>query len=116
MFAESTALTLACVLFVQMGLSNALQEKLHVRLRILSCPKCFTFWSVLALTLASGNDLLGSVVVSFVCSYFALWLSLLYDYLATIYNKVYESITQTTDAKTVPDANQAGSTDEVSKM
>lgn len=114
MLREAAMLTLSCVLFVQMGLSDAMQETIRVRLRILSCPKCCTFWSVLVLTLVRGNGIVDSVAVSFASSYLALWLSLLYDYVATIYNKAYESITETTDPEKGSGLPESGNTDAVS--
>ena len=102
MLKEAALITVSCVLFVQMGLSKAIQERIRFRSVVLSCPKCATFWSVLAYSLITGNGILPSVAASFVSSYCALWLSLLYDALARIYNSCYEAITETDD--TAPDA------------
>lgn len=102
MLKEASLVTVSCVLFVQMGLSQAIQERMGFRSVVLSCPKCATFWSVLAYSLITGNGILPSVAASFVSSYCALWLSLLYDALAKLYNSCYEAITETDD--TAPDA------------
>ena len=86
-------ITVSCVLFVQMGLADAIQEVLRTRLRIVSCPKCVTFWLCFVWTVTHGYGLLLSVAASFIASYCALWLSLFYDALALLYNYVYEQIT-----------------------
>jgi len=118
---EVAFITISAVLFVQMGLSSAIQEILHIRLKIASCPKCATFWSVLAYCLLTRHGVVESVAASFISSYIALWLALLYDALAGIYNRAYESITQTDGASKDDEAGQdepaqAPGSDEVSEM
>lgn len=97
MIAEVVRIVVSCVLFVQMGLGEAVQQVLQLKWRIASCPKCLTWWTTLAYLLVSGNGLLVSVATSFVASYVALWLALLYDVLAYLYNNIYEQITKETD-------------------
>ena len=97
MIAEAVLITLSCTLFVQMGLSEAFQTLLHIKFKIASCPKCLTFWTCLLWLIVDGTGLLLSVATAFVASYCALWLSLIYDALALLYNHLYEQITQTTD-------------------
>lgn len=92
MIREAVLITVTCVLFVQMGLSEAIGEILHTKFRILSCAKCMTFWACCFALLSGGYGLLESVAASFISSYCALWLALLYDMLATLYNKLYEQI------------------------
>ena len=89
-------ITVSCVLFVQMGLSDAVQRALHISLRIVSCPKCLTWWICLAYQLTHDYGILESVATSFVCAYCALWLALMYDALATLYNYAYKTITPDT--------------------
>ena len=105
MIREAALITVSAVLFVQMGLSSAIQEKVHVRSTIASCPKCATFWSVLAYCILTRNGVLTSVAASFICAYVAMWLALLYDALALLYNSIYDSITETPDT---PEAAEAG--------
>ena len=119
MVKEAALITISAVLFIQMGLSSAIQEFLHFRSRIASCPKCVAFWSVLAYCLLTGNGIVVSVAASFISAYVALWLALLYDALAVLYNYAYESITKTDDTAQDAKANQgesnkATATDEVS--
>ncbi len=79
MIRDAALITLICVLFVQMGLSDAIQNILHVRSRIASCPKCLTMWTSLVCFLLHRNGILESVAASFICSYTALWLAMAYD-------------------------------------
>jgi hypothetical protein len=94
MLKEAALVTVSCVLFVQMGLSHAIQERMGFRSEILSCPRCCTFWSVLAYLILSGRGVLAAVAASFLSSYSAMWLSLLYDALARLYNACYDAISE----------------------
>ena len=117
MITEAALITVSCVLFVQMGLSRAIQDVAGFRSEILSCPKCSTFWSVFVYLLVTGNGIVESVAASFLSSYSALWLSLLYDALAKLYNDCYEAISETDDASTDAEAGADGAetpADEVS--
>lgn len=98
MVLEVALITVSCVLFVQMGLSDAIQDSFRFKSRIVSCPKCLAMWTNLAYLLLQGHGLVVSVATSFICSYCALWLALLYDAIAIFYNYIYESITKKTYA------------------
>lgn len=98
MIREAALITVACVLFVQMGLADAIAGILRIRFRILSCPKCTTFWMVLSWSITHGCEPLQSVAGWFISSYCALWLALLYDMLATLYNKLYEQVSNSPDS------------------
>jgi len=102
--------TISCVLFVNMGLSEAIQNLLHLKLRILSCPKCLTMWTCLAIFLLHRYDLVESIAVSFICSYLSLWLTLIYDGLSALYNNMYELFTETDTAKDNPPAETPAGT------
>lgn len=92
MISEAALLAVSCVLFVNMGLSDALQEELGIKSRILSCPKCLTFWSTLAYLAFSKCRIFTAVGASFLFSYAALWLDLGLSALNRIYNEKYEQI------------------------
>ena len=121
---EAALIAVSCVLFVQMGLAGAVQETLHFKSRILSCPKCLTFWSVLLWDLAHGTPAVLSVAASFILSYAALWMALALDGLTVLYNALYDAITETTEDTTEtaapgdgPQANDAApAADEVPQM
>ena len=94
MFGELAMIALSCVLFVTMGLAEAIQEYVPFRLRILTCPKCLTFWSVLAYSLISGEGVVQSVATSFIIAYIALWAALILDAITLLYNYLYEKVTR----------------------
>ena len=100
MWKEAAEITAGCVLFIGMGLEAEIERVLSCRFRILSCPKCLTFWSVLLFGVITGHGLVGTVAVSFLCSYAALWLTLLCDALTLLYNRLYETINQQTEGDT----------------
>ena len=115
---EAALIMVSCVLFVQMGLSEAIQETLHIRIRIASCPKCLTWWICCAYLVLHDYGIVTSVAASFILSYCALWLALIYDALATLYNHAYETITRGTapDPDADPDGNDPEGPDGVPQM
>ena len=119
MVREVALITVSCVLFVQMGLSVVVQDALKFNSRILSCPKCLTMWVNLAYLLLRGYAPIESVAASFICSYCAMWLSLLYDAVACLYNLFYDTITEKTgsaEGSGQTSSDEAGGPDAVSKM
>ena len=97
MITEVALITISCVLFIQMGLSDAIGSLLHIKIRVTSCPKCCCFWACLIYGLTQGNSIVVSVATSFIASYCAMWMALLYDSLAILYNYFYEQITKNQD-------------------
>ena len=91
---EMAMVALSCILFVSMGLAQAIQDYIPFRLRVLTCPKCLTFWSVLAYNLITGQGVIRSIAVSFITAYIALWAALALDILTLLYNWIYEKITR----------------------
>lgn len=75
-----------------MGLSDAIQEFIEVRLGILSCVKCLTFWVVLTYLILHRMRIVQAVPASFILSYLALWLDLGLSALNKIYNEQYKQI------------------------
>ena len=87
---------IACIVFVcvtmnHLGLISAIEGVLRRNLPIVNCPKCSTFWLVLAYALLGSQSVLLSLAISFLASYVAIWLELLEGIIDTIYNKVYET-------------------------
>lgn len=97
MWVEAAALTASCVLFIGMGLEAEIERILSCRFKVLSCPKCLTFWSVLLFGVVTRHGFVETVAVSFLSAYAALWLSLLCDALTNLYNRIYETITKPTE-------------------
>lgn len=106
MILETLLLAVGCVLFVNMGLSDAIQETLGFHSRILSCPKCLVWWSCLTYLAFSGCRIITAAGVSFLLSYLALWLDLGLSALNKIYNESYQQILSAEAGKT--DAPSAG--------
>lgn len=108
MWKEATEITVVCVLAIQMGLVDAIGKLMHYEFRILSCPKCCVLWASLGWHLLHSRPFLDSVFVAFLSSYAALWLAMLYDAIAIIYNNVYEQIkpeaADTAETESSPDA------------
>ena len=118
MICEVALITIACVLFVCMGLSDAIQSAVGIRIPVVSCPKCLTFWSVLLWCVWREASPAVCVATSFICAYSALWLSLVHDALSVLYNKLYELLSETSDAEAADPAtdDEADDSDEVSQM
>ena len=95
-----------------LGLIAAVERVVRHRLPILNCPKCLTFWSVLAYGL-SGDGLLAAlpsflprlIAISILCSYLAVWIELSEGLIDKLYDYVYRKIYPTADTA---DADQAG--------
>ena len=94
MWKEAILLAVGCVLFVNMGLSDAIQEFLGFKSRILSCPKCLTFWTTLTFLLFNRCRVAAAVGASFLFSYTALWADLGLSMLNRLYNELYEQISK----------------------
>lgn len=88
-----------CVLYINMGLHEAIVKTTGIDLRITGCPKCLVFWSVLIWSIPHGHGIVESIFASFSLSYCALWASMILDALSIAYNRIYESITQNTGTK-----------------
>lgn len=85
-------LVLSTTLANHLGLVEAVEGVIRHKIPIVSCSKCLSFWVVLLCSLLYGQPLIASVAVSFVCAYCAVWLELLFGYIDTLYNRLYENI------------------------
>lgn len=85
-------LVLSATLANHLGLVEAVEGVIRHKIPIVNCSKCLSFWIVLVCSLGSGVSLIASVAVSFVCAYCAVWLELLFGYIDTLYNRLYENI------------------------
>ena len=106
---DIAAIVFTCVTANHLGLVKAIEEAAQRELRIVNCPKCFSFWSVLAYTIITSRNVITSLAISFLASYSALWLELLEGYIDTLYTKVYEKIYPTYSDN--PSAADAGNGD-----
>lgn len=102
---DIAAVVFASVTVNHLGLIAAVEGVIRHRLPIVNCPRCLTFWGVLAYGL-SGDGMLAALpselprllAISILCSYIAIWLELLEGYIDTLYDKLYEQIYPTADS------------------
>ena len=109
---DIASIVFVCVTMNHLGLIEAIQTITKCKqLPVVSCVKCFTFWSVLAYNLWSVgfSDMPLMLAVSFLCSYLALWLELFEGYIDTLYMKLYGKIFTTTDDTSASDADDGSS-------
>ena len=104
MWKEAAQITIACVLAIQMGLVDAVGKLIHYEFRVLSCPKCCVLWCSLGWHLLHSVPVLDAVFASFLSSYAALWICLVYDYVATKYNQAYKKVTDSAETESGSDA------------
>ncbi len=87
---------ISCVLFVHLGLGEAIERTICIRITLLRCVKCLTFWTTAAYSLFfTPLPVEASLCIGFLSAYAALWADLL---LGIIANQ-YEKLTQSMDAK-----------------
>ena len=97
MFLDVAMLAFSCVTANHLGLVTAVEDTIGRKLPVLNCPKCCSFWVVLAYMAFSTHDLIASIAASFLVSYLALWLELGMGYVDTLYNRLYDTIYTTED-------------------
>ena len=99
MWTDIACLVTACTLVNHLGLVDAVEGVIKFKLPVINCPKCLTFWSVLAYLLINRAPVIQSVALALVISYTALWLWLLMGYIDSIYTKVYGKIYKQSETK-----------------
>ena len=83
--------TVIAVLAYHLGLSEAIGEALA---RILSCPKCLTFWFTLSVLLYYGCDPIIAAGLSLVFAYLSLWIALLLMWFNNKYNEAWQRLSK----------------------
>ncbi len=84
---------LCCVLFVHLGLGDAVSRIMKRCVSLFRCVKCTTFWTILAYTLfLTEFEPVECVAIAFGCAYIALWVDLLFTKISMWYEKIYESL------------------------
>lgn len=76
---------------VHLGLSVAIGK---ILMKVLSCPKCLTFWSTLFLLWIFGCNLFIAVVLSLLSAYIANWFALLLVKLNQKYNELWQKLSK----------------------
>lgn len=83
--------TLIAVIAHHLGLSEAIGE---VVARILSCPKCLTFWFTLLVLLYYGCEPFIAIGLSLVSSYLSLWIGLTLVWLNKRYSEAWRRLSK----------------------
>ena len=89
---DIASIVFVCVTMNHLGLVKAIEDIANTEIPILNCPKCASFWCVLAYSVIFLRQIITPLAISFLCSYLAIWLELLEGIIDTYYNKVYDKI------------------------
>lgn len=108
---EIACIVFSCVAAIHLELVAAIEEILHRRLPIVSCPKCCTFWAVLTWGCVNGVAAYGTgdvmamaataikaVAVSFAAAWSAAWVELMMGAIDRLYLLTYGKIYPTAGA------------------
>ena len=96
-WSEAAMIMFSCVAVNHLGLVAAIEDIVRRPLPVINCPKCLTFWSVLAYMMSHVglDDIPKSVAASFLFAYLSLWLQLLLAFTDRLYNYLYDKIHST---------------------
>ena len=94
---DIAAIVFVCVTMNHLGLVKAIEDTIDRELRIVNCPKCLSYWGVLAYTVITSCEPIPSLAISFLASYIAIWLELFEGFIDTLYQKLYDKIYPTED-------------------
>lgn len=98
---------LCCVLFVHLGLGDAVSKVIKRCLSLFNCVKCFTFWNILAYTtLFLEWSFVKCMAVAFASAYAALWVDLIFAKISTMYEKWYKGVVAEEGKCDAADANK----------
>ena len=88
---DIAAIMFVCTTVNHLGLISAIERVIKHSLPVINCPKCITFWSVLAYEVwyVGFPDIHIAFAISLLCSYLAIWLELIMYAIDTLYNKIY---------------------------
>lgn len=117
-------LDIACIVFIavtmnHLGLITEIERVTGRRLIVLNCPKCASFWLVLAYGLLRTESVSGQFVqilaISFLCAYLASWLELMEGLIDILFMWLYEKIySYSEDDTSAADTNSGHSAGAVS--
>lgn len=107
---DIVSIVFVCVTANHLGLVKAIEDVSKMEIPIINCPKCSSFWLVLAYGLWVGfSDIPSVLAISFLASYAAIWLELFEGLIDKIYLKIYEKVITTSNDDTA--AADAGNGD-----
>lgn len=103
---DIASIIFVCVTANHLGLISAIEGVTKTKLPIISCPKCLTFWCVLAYCLVCCHCVATTALaISFLSSYLAIWLELIEGTIDFLYKKIYEKIYPNTENDTIATAD-----------
>lgn len=97
--------TALCLMFIvvsanHLGLISKIEEKIGLRLPVINCVKCGTYWLVLIYLIVSTRDVIGAVALSFFFAYLAIWTELAMCVVDYLYMRIYEKVVSGTASDT----------------
>ena len=100
---DIAAIVFAATTINHLGLIAAIEGAIRRKLWIVDCPRCLTFWCVMAYGLsgdgfsANPSCLARLLAISILSSYLAVWLEILEGIIDKLYDYVYKQIYPTDD-------------------
>ncbi len=87
MLGLALSLTLSSVLFIHLGLGEAIAETMRLDFILLRCSKCLSFWASLIALLLAGAQPVRAILIAFLMAYLSLWIDLGLLFMNAIYGK-----------------------------
>lgn len=96
-----------CVSMNHLGLIEAIERMIGLKIPVVNCCKCSTFWFTTTFLVCEYHDIgiITIIAIAFLVCIAAVWLELAMGILDTLYNRCYERIWNTT-AVTENDGNK----------
>lgn len=77
---------MTAVMAQHLGLSDAVAKVVS---KVLKCPRCLSFWTVLFVLVMLGCDLIIAMGLSVLMAYLSIWIGLLLGKLNDLYDKLW---------------------------
>ena len=106
----------SCTAANHLGLVSAIEQKVGIRLPVVNCVKCISFWSTMLYMCMSEQGVTVSFAVSFLNAYLSTWLELGMGYIDTLYIKSYDKIYETSADTTSADTDYGDTTGTLSDL
>ena len=92
MITDVASMVFACVCANHLGLVSAVEALVRIKLPVINCVKCLSFWIVLVFLLLHHVSVIHSLAASFFAAYSAMWLELFMGYVDYLFGKIYDKI------------------------
>jgi len=103
-WSEVAMIVFSCVTANHLGLIAAIEGIVKHKLPVINCGKCFSFWAVMTYGFLTCTDLfreptkmISMTAASFLSSYAATWLQLLFAFIDKQYGRIYGKIYSAAD-------------------